>query len=79
MYKRYVQRMQYAYENIDDVLKFEGYEILNKINESDVVEEATERATRIQAANYHKADLTKVVEKCDNLTSPEQQKLHKLL
>ena len=66
-------------KNIDDVLKFEGYDILDEINESDVVAEATERATRIQAANYHKADLRKVVEKCDNLTSPEQDKLHKLL
>ena len=66
-------------KHIDDVLKFEGYDILDEINESDVVAEATERATRIQAANYHKADLRKVVEKCDNLTSPEQDKLHKLL
>ena len=65
-------------KNIDNVHKFNGCDISNEINKSDVVEEATEPATRIQAANYHKVDLKQVVEKCDNLTSPEQQKLHKL-
>ena len=66
-------------KNIDDVINFTDYEIFNEHNESELVAEATERATRIQADDYHKADLRKVVENCDNLSSPQQKILHKLL
>jgi hypothetical protein len=35
-------------KNMDDVMNFSGYEILNEHNESELVAEATERATRIR-------------------------------
>ena len=66
-------------KDIDDVLNFNGFEIANEIYEGAHVREASERVSRIQAAHYEKADLTKLCKECSHLAPDQQEQLFRLL
>ena len=67
-------------KDIEDVLNFTDFDFdINEINESEPLQDATERVDGIQAARYKKADLHKVVQRCDTLKTDEQNRLLKLM
>ena len=51
----------------------------NEKYDSSIAKEASDRATRIAAADYKKADLEKVVADCKHLNNDEKKSLYKLL
>ena len=51
----------------------------NERYDSSIAKEASDRATRITAADYKKADLKEVVEGCKHLNKEEKRSLYKLL
>jgi len=66
-------------KSIDDVINFENADIIDDLYESERVRDSMDRVNRIQAANYHKADLKKVCDECEHLERDDRLKLYKLL
>jgi len=63
----------------DAIFQCRNSHFVDELYESDTVREATERASRIQAANYHKADLKQVCDNATHLSILERTRLHALL
>ena len=67
-------------KDFSEILSFRAEDIYDEeAHDSETVREMSDRATRISAANYHKADLRKIADGCTHLESDERNKLFNLL